>query len=106
MERLQQVMAGAGATAPDCSVLFLDLDDFASVNDTLGHHAGDQLLVAVSQQLQACLGPQSALAWLGGDEFAVLVEGADHTNAATLLAQRFVEAMGAGAWTQSLAERA
>ncbi|MGI4792988.1 MAG: sensor domain-containing protein [Janthinobacterium lividum] len=93
MERLQQVLAGAGAMASGCSVLFLDLDDFASVNDTLGHHAGDQLLVALSRRMRACLGPQSALARLGGDEFAVLVEGADNMDAATWLAQRFAEAM-------------
>ena len=91
MERLQQVVAGT--TASGCSVLFLDLDDFASINDTLGHHAGDQLLLAISQRLRACLGPQSTLARLGGDEFAALVEGADNTDVATWLAQRFVKAM-------------
>ena len=98
MERLEQVMAGAGTAAPGCSVLFLDLDRFASVNDTLGHQAGDQLLVEVGQRLRACLGPRSTLARLGGDEFAALVEDDDNAGTAMQLAQRFCEAMRDPVW--------
>ncbi len=93
MQRLGQVMAGARTASAGCSVLFLDLDDFASVNDTLGHQAGDQLLVAIGRRLRECLGPRSTLARLGGDEFAVLMEDARDAGTALRLAQRFAKAM-------------
>jgi diguanylate cyclase (GGDEF)-like protein len=56
-------------------VLFLDLDDFKNVNDSLGHSAGDHVLVSVAERLRASLGPREVAARLGGDEFAILLDG-------------------------------
>jgi len=72
------------AAAPDAriAVLLLDLDGFKQVNDVHGHHAGDQVLVAVANRVGALLGPAGTLARLGGDEFAVLLPGAGRAEAA------------------------
>ena len=56
----------------------LDLDRFKEVNDTLGHHAGDDLLVQFAHRMSALLGPDDVLARLAGDEFAILCRRADH----------------------------
>jgi diguanylate cyclase (GGDEF)-like protein/PAS domain S-box-containing protein len=62
------------------SVLFMDLDDFKTINDSLGHVAGDVVLTHVSQRLRACLRPEDTVARLGGDEFAILLEEASFTD--------------------------
>ena len=75
-EMLQRSMARAARAAePRYAVLFVDLDGFKLVNDSLGHLVGDQFLVAISSRLQTQLRPSDVLARLGGDEFAVLIEG-------------------------------
>ncbi len=74
-ELLQRSMARAArALEPRYAVLFIDLDGFKLVNDSLGHLVGDQFLVAISSRLQTQLRPSDVLSRLGGDEFAVLVE--------------------------------
>ena len=70
------------------AVLFLDLDRFKNVNDSLGHTVGDRLLVAIARRLEKCLRHIDTIARFGGDEFAVLVEGVEDANDAVRLAER------------------
>ena len=74
------------------AVLFLDLDDFKTINDSLGHFAGDSLLQAVAGRVRACVRPHDVPARLGGDEFAVLTEG-EEAHDAERVAERLVEAL-------------
>ena len=69
------------------AVLFLDLDHFKVVNDSLGHVVGDRLLVAIARRLEACLRPSDTLARLGGDEFTVLLDGIEDVQVATQIAK-------------------
>ena len=72
-------------------MLFLDLDNFKSINDTMGHAAGDRLLVAVAERLQDCLRSTDTAARLGGDEFAVLIESVHRMDEAVMIAERILE---------------
>ncbi len=72
-------------------VLFLDLDRFKVVNDSLGHQIGDQLLVATARRLEACLRPGDIVARLGGDEFAVILDHVRHVSDAIQAAERIRE---------------
>jgi len=74
-------------------VLFLDLDDFKVVNDTLGHAAGDRLLAAAAERIRSCVRSDDVAARLGGDEFAVLVEDQPDLNRAIAVANRIIEAL-------------
>ena len=70
------------------AVLFLDLDRFKMVNDSLGHNIGDQLLIAVGRRLETCLRPQDTVARLGGDEFTMFLENIRDETDATRVAER------------------
>jgi diguanylate cyclase (GGDEF)-like protein len=75
-ERLGTALAAGAATRGDLTVLLIDLDDFKTVNDTLGHRVGDRLLATVAERVRACVRPEEIVARLGGDEFAVLLRQA------------------------------
>jgi diguanylate cyclase (GGDEF)-like protein/PAS domain S-box-containing protein len=77
------------------AALYLDLDRFKVVNDSLGHPVGDELLTAVSRRLESCLRQGDALARLGGDEFAILLNGLDDEQQANAIAFRIQEALSA-----------
>ncbi len=70
------------------AVLFVDLDRFKNINDSLGHGVGDLLLVALARRLEGCLRPMDTVARLGGDEFAILLDGLADTRAAITVAER------------------
>ncbi|MFV2020375.1 putative bifunctional diguanylate cyclase/phosphodiesterase [Micromonospora sp. LOL_023] len=91
-DRVQQAVARAQRGNHTVGVLFIDLDDFKVVNDTMGHQSGDELLVAVANRLAATLGSADMAARLGGDEFAALVDDAEDPAEAEQMAQRLVSA--------------
>ncbi len=76
----------------DLAVLFLDLDDFKHVNDSLGHAAGDSLLLAVAGRLQECVGPSDTVARFGGDEFAILLDEVTDADYPIAVAERILGA--------------
>lgn len=88
MDRVAKLLQRARRDdAPAFSVLFLDLDRFKVVNDSLGHMVGDQLLTSLARRLQTCLRPGDTVARLGGDEFTMLLDDADE-DAAAIVAGR------------------
>jgi diguanylate cyclase (GGDEF)-like protein len=94
-ERIEHAFARAFRFGETFSVLYLDLDRFKSVNDTLGHPIGDKLLKAVAERLRACTRDTDLVARMGGDEFAILQIGPDTARATEQLAQRVREAVSA-----------
>jgi diguanylate cyclase (GGDEF)-like protein len=75
------------------AVLFLDLDNFKLVNDSMGHHVGDELLIAVARRLEECVRGGDVVARLGGDEFALLLERIGDARDAALIAERVQKAL-------------
>jgi diguanylate cyclase (GGDEF)-like protein len=92
-DRMNQAIARIERTHKYVAVLFLDLDNFKMINDSLGHLMGDELLVAVAEVLVGCLRSGDTAARLGGDEFAVLIEDADNHDAVIRLADRILAAL-------------
>ncbi len=87
-DRVQHAIDRVGRTHVPIAVLFLDLDGFKAVNDSLGHASGDELLVSVTERLVDSLRAGDTPARLGGDEFAILLEDLEHADQAPLIAER------------------
>ena len=94
-DRLQHAAARLERTKAHLAVLFIDLDNFKTVNDSLGHAAGDEMLRRVAEVLVGCLRKVDTAARLGGDEFAVLVEDIGDREDAINLAERILTALRA-----------
>ncbi|WP_010219404.1 putative bifunctional diguanylate cyclase/phosphodiesterase [Sphingomonas sp. PAMC 26621] len=94
MERLKHVLdANRGHPTRTCAILFLDLDRFKVVNDSLGHLAGDALLKEIARRLKLCVRPQDTLARIGGDEFALLIEDAANLSVPVAIAEGILDAL-------------
>ena len=94
MEELGRAMARARRTAADFAVCFIDLDRFKTVNDTLGHSAGDELLKTMASRLQGSIRSTDMLARLGGDEFVLLMEQCGEPAQLSLLAHKVLHIIG------------
>jgi diguanylate cyclase (GGDEF)-like protein len=95
LDRTELMLARARRSHLPAVAMFLDLDDFQDINDTLGHHVGDQLLVAVGSRLVAALREGDTVGRLGGDEFILLVEGATLHAGLEVAADRILAVLGA-----------
>jgi diguanylate cyclase (GGDEF)-like protein len=93
LDRLEQMLKRGRRNQSPVAVLFIDLDNFKDINDTLGHRVGDQLLCAVASRLEGVLRDIDALGRLGGDEFVVVAEGMSLAAGPELIAERLGEAL-------------
>ncbi len=94
MERLERALARGLRHDRLSAMLFLDIDRFKLVNDSLGHAAGDELLIAVARRLDECVRAEDTVARIGGDEFTILLETVVSREQAATAAERIIEALG------------
>jgi len=98
LERLNAALASSESRQEPFAVLFLDLDRFKLVNDSVGHAAGDAMLVEIAQRISTLLGPQDMAARLGGDEFAVVLGGVDDADVADTMAAALLATLSRPMW--------
>ncbi len=92
--RMDQALATARRDGARVAVMFIDLDRFKVINDTLGHHIGDELLIEVAKRLRESVRDSDVVARLGGDEFVIMLSGIDHTSSVALVAEKLVSSVG------------
>jgi diguanylate cyclase (GGDEF)-like protein len=93
MDRIEQLLMRSRRAKTAGAALYVDLDEFKNVNDSLGHAAGDRLLVAVAARLTSALREADTIGRMGGDEFVVLIDGGEMATAPELVAERLLEVM-------------
>jgi diguanylate cyclase (GGDEF)-like protein len=94
LDRIEQTLTRARHNQEPVAVLFVDLDNFKAINDSLGHGAGDELLCAVAERLEGVIRETDALGRLGGDEFVVVADGISLAAGPELIAERLLQAFG------------
>ena len=94
LDRIEQMLARSRRSKTPVAALFVDLDNFKSINDTLGHGVGDELLRAVAARLEGVVRDIDALGRLGGDEFVVIAEDLSVAAGPELIAERLLDALG------------
>jgi diguanylate cyclase (GGDEF)-like protein len=94
LDRIEQTLTRARLQGEPVAVLFVDLDNFKAINDSLGHGVGDELLCAVAERLEGVIRETDALGRLGGDEFVVVADGISLAAGPELIAERLLEAFG------------
>lgn len=92
-DRLEQVLKSMQRTGISAALLYLDLDEFKRINDSLGHDVGDAVLMKVAETLRQCVRYQDTVARMGGDEFVVLLTDVDGMSGASAVARKIIEAM-------------
>src|ERR687891_67689 len=97
-ERVAYALERQDRAQQSLAVLFVDLDDFKTINDSLGHPAGDQVLVTVAERLRRCIRPSDTVARLGGDEFGILLDDMSGPSDALIAAERIIQALNAPAY--------
>lgn len=103
MDRLRHALTVAERQGGRVGILFIDLDGFKAVNDTLGHHVGDELLQDVAKSLRSCVRSSDTVARLGGDEFVVLMENLDSAQECVMLAGKLPSCLS---WEENVGKSA
>ena len=91
IDRLKQALHLAERNQHAGALMFIDLDKFKDVNDTLGHDSGDQLLIQAADRLSSCVRKSDTVARLGGDEFTIILQSANEENSAEIVAEKILE---------------